>query len=245
MSIKARIEKHPALADRVRPKVQRAIRNTPGRRVRWGSFKRTKPFSECYGWDRGTPIDRWYIERYLESTKQYIHGDAMEIRDPAYVNRFGGSRVDKAHVVDIDADNPRADLVADLCVPESLPSGAYDSVVLTQTFHLLADEQVALDNLWNSLKPGGTLIITAPCLSRVDHEIPEVDFWRYTPRGFEQRLQLCLPADAKISVEGHGNALSGAAFFLGLAAEELDESDLAVDDPFFPITCCARVEKPS
>jgi SAM-dependent methyltransferase len=245
MTIKERIEKYPALRDWTKPKVQRAIRNTPGRRVRWGSFKRTQPFSDCYGWDRGTPVDRYYIERFLEASKGYIHGDAMEIRDPAYVKRFGGDRVTNVHVVDIDPGNPEAGLIADLCEPNSLPFAAYDSIVLTQTFHLLGNEQIALENLWASLKPGGTLLVTAPCLSRVDHEIPEVDFWRYTVRGFEQRLKLCLPEAAQIHVEGHGNVLSGMAYYMGLAAEELDERDLMVDDPFFSINCAARVIKPA
>ncbi|MGK2878253.1 MAG: hypothetical protein ACSLFF_06720 [Solirubrobacterales bacterium] len=66
---------------------------------------------------------------------------------------------------------------------------------------------------------------------------------RHTPHGFEQRPKLCLPAEVQIHVEGHGNAHSGTAFFMGIAAEEIDESDLMVDDPFFPITCCARVVK--
>src|SRR4051794_24300652 len=38
----------------------RMILNRPGRRVRWGSLRRTRPFSDCYGFDRGLPIDRYY-----------------------------------------------------------------------------------------------------------------------------------------------------------------------------------------
>lgn len=244
MSIRQWIESRPELKERLKPPAQKVIRNTPGKRVRWGSLRRTRPFSDCYGWDRGLPVDRWYIENFLEANRQLVRGDAMEIRDAAYVRRFGGDRVTRAHVVDIDADNPQADLIADLCEAESLPPEAYDCILLTQTFHLLADEQAALSNLWRSLKPGGNLIVTAPCLGRVDHEIPEVDFWRYTPRGFERRLRGCLP-DAEISVEGHGNVLSGVAFFMGIAAEELHTEDLAVEDRFFPITSCAIVTKPA
>lgn len=244
MTPKDRIAQNERLAKRLKPKARWAIRRAPGRRVRWGSLKRTKPFSDCYGWDRGLPVDRWYIERFLERSKKLILGNAMEVRDADYVRRFGGDRVTRAHVVDIDPDNSKADLIADLCVPKSLPAEAYDSIVLTQTFHLLGDEDAALKNLWRALKPGGNLLITAPCLGRVDHEISDIDFWRYTPRGFEQRLTLSLPAEAKIVVEGHGNVLSGISFFMGLAAEELDERDLAIDDPFFPITSCAVVTKP-
>ena len=226
----------------VKPAAQWAIRRMPGRRARWGSLRRVTPFSTMYGWDRGLPVDRFYIERFLESNRRCVHGDVMEVRDDAYARRFGGAAVTRTHIVDVDAGNAAATLVADLCEPGSLPDAAYDCVLLTQTFHLLPDEGVALQNMWRALRPGGTLLLTAPCLGRVDHEIPDTDLWRYTPAGLERRVgEHC--TGGELVVEGHGNVLAGIAFFMGLAVQELRESELALDDRFFPVVACARATK--
>src|SRR3954470_20690805 len=98
--------------ERLKPPARWVIRRLPGRRVRWGTFQRRRPFSDCYGWDRGLPVDRFYIERFLAGQHERIHGDVLEVRDDAYTRRFGDGRVSRAHIVDIDAANPRATLIA-------------------------------------------------------------------------------------------------------------------------------------
>src|SRR4051794_10245635 len=228
--------------DSLKPPARWVIRHIPGRRVRWGAFRRSRPFSDWYGWDRGLPVDRFYIERFLASAREDIHGDVLEVRDAGYTLRFGGERVGRAHVVDIDAGNPSATFVADLCERGSLGSARFDCVILTQTLHLVPDHEAAIDNVWRALRPGGTLLVTVPCLSRIDHADPDGDLWRFTPRGLEMRLrERC--AEGDVAVEGHGNVLAGVAFWAGLAVEEVRPSQLTEDDPFFPIVGCARVGK--
>jgi hypothetical protein len=48
-------------------------------RPRWGNLRRTAPFSDNWGWDRGTPIDRVYIERFLREHAEDVRGDVLEI----------------------------------------------------------------------------------------------------------------------------------------------------------------------
>ena len=38
------------------------------------------PLDDTYGMNRGTPVDRYYIEQFLESQKRLIQGTVMEIR---------------------------------------------------------------------------------------------------------------------------------------------------------------------
>ena len=57
-------------------KVRRA-RAAPA--LRMGQISRMKPLSRGYGWDRGTPIDRHYIERFLASHAGDIRGRVLEI----------------------------------------------------------------------------------------------------------------------------------------------------------------------
>jgi SAM-dependent methyltransferase len=219
----------------------RVIRNLPGRRVRWGSLRRTLPFSDLWGFDRGLPIDRYYIEAFLAREAASIRGEVLEVCDPEYALRFGGADATRIHVVDIDATNPEATVIADLTVEDSLPHHAYDSIIVTQTLHVTVDDAAGFRTLWRALRPGGVLLFTGPCVSRLENVV--WDHWRYTSAGLRARLANLLP-DAEFTVEAHGNVLAGAAFLYGIAAQELTVAELEADDPRFPIIVCARVSKP-
>jgi hypothetical protein len=225
------------------PSAVRINRRLPGHRVNWGTLRRTSPFSDHYGYDRGQPVDRYYIERFLEDQRSAICGEVLEVASPDYTRRFGGDRVTRSHVVDIDSDRGQATLVADLCAPGSLPASGFDCVILTQTLQLLSEQTVALENLWASLRPGGALLVTVPCISRIERKTPATDFWRYTPTGLEMLIARSCP-DANIVTEGRGNVLAAVAFLMGLAAQDLSESELQDEDPFFPMLVCATVTKP-
>lgn len=217
-------------------------RRLPGRRAGWGTLRRTAPISDHYGYDRGRPVDRFYIERFLDDQRSAIRGAVLEVGSPEYTGRFGGDRVTRSHVVDIDSGKPQATLVADLCVPGSLPALAFDCIILTQTLQLLSEQGAALENLWNALRPGGALLVTVPCVSRIERKTPETDFWRYTPRGLELLIARSCP-DARVAIEGHGNVLAAVAFLMGLAVQDVTRAELEVRDPFFPIVVCATATK--
>ena len=57
--------------------VQRTLvsagRQVPGRSVRWGDLRRPRPFSDRYGYDRGTPIEHYYIDR--DNRDADLHAD--------------------------------------------------------------------------------------------------------------------------------------------------------------------------
>jgi hypothetical protein len=44
-------------------------------------LRRLEPFSDQYGWDRGTPVDRFYIDAFVAGQRAAIRGDVLEIRD--------------------------------------------------------------------------------------------------------------------------------------------------------------------
>ena len=126
-------------------------------------------------------------------------------------------------------------------VRTALPSAAFDCILLTQTLQYLDDLDAALANLWGALRPGGVLLLTAPSLSRNDplgH-----DHWRFTPTGLERLLTTTLPDDAAITVRGYGNAIAGAAVFLGLAVEDLGRAHIEPVDPAYPVIVGARVTR--
>ena len=46
-----------------------------------GIFRRTSPLSDVWGFDRGTPVDRYYIECFLEGQRRDITGRILEVAE--------------------------------------------------------------------------------------------------------------------------------------------------------------------
>jgi hypothetical protein len=225
----------------LRPLIGPIVRRTPGRIVRWGTLRRLRPFSAHYGRERGKSVDRRYIDAFMGAHAERIRGDVLEVLDPLYASTVG-SGVSQIHIVDIDRNNRQATLIADLTVMGSLPASAYDCAIVTQTLQLLTDVETSMANLRQALRPGGTLLLTVPCLSKVDHGSPASDYWRWTPAGLKALLKRCFPEDT-VLVEGHGNVLTSVAFLMGLAQEDLRQEELDFADPEFPLVACARVDR--
>jgi SAM-dependent methyltransferase len=213
----------------------------PSGNVRWGNLRRTEPFSRHWGADRGLPVDRVYINRFLERHAADIRGEVLEVHGSEYTRELGGDRVTSAHVLDMDASNEAATIVGDLADPGVLPEGHFDCFVLTQTLQFVENAAAAVVNAYRSLAPGGVLLLTVPCVSQLETGWP--DYWRWTPRGLERFLEGVLPAEARREVLAHGNVLTSVAFLLGLAAEDLSDREYAVDDASYPLVVCARVER--
>ena len=213
------------------------------RPVRWGNLRRRRPFSSDWGFDRGQPVDRHYIEEFLSARRDDIRGAVLEVGDPEYTRLLGGSSVTSSDVVDM-SQSDAATIVADLAAPGSLPPRRFDCVIVTQTLQYVADPAAAVANLWGALAEGGTLLLTVPCLQRIDPDLPGVDRWRFTPLGLEQLIGRGCP-DGNAEVVGYGNVLVCVAFLMGLAADELRAAELEERDPDFPLIACARVRKPS
>jgi SAM-dependent methyltransferase len=203
-------------------------------RARFGDLRRTDGI-DGWGYRRGTPVDRWYIERYLSGCAALVQGHCLEIQDDVYGTRLGAERMT---VLDIDRGNPKADIVGDLCDPYALPRQEFDTAIVTQTLQLVADPTAAVTNLVAALRPGGTLLVTAPVVSRL---AGDVDRWRWTPRGLRELLEAAAPDGTEVETTGLGNGLSGRAFLFGLAAEDLDDDVLEVAEPRYPILVGAQV----
>jgi len=210
--------------------------------VRWGGLRRTTPLSRSWGYDRGTPIDRVYIEQFLTKHGADVRGSCLEVLNAEYTHRFGGSHVASSDVLDIDTANPLATVFADLNEPDSLPAERFDCIIFTQTLHLVPDMRTAVANIWRALAAGGVLLLTVPAIGR--HQARQDfhhDRWRVTKTGLEWLLAGV--TDAPANVTTYGNVLSCVAFLYGMAAEELRGEELQAFDREFPLIVAARVAK--
>jgi len=202
-----------------------------------GSLGSTLPISSSWGYDRGTPVDRWYIERFLEEHRADITGRVLEIKDSGYTDRYGHAVTERA-VLDVDSANEQATYLGDLARADDVPSGAFDCFVLTQTLQYIFDLRAAVGHAHRVLRPGGVLLATLPVVSRIT-DAPLMDYWRFTPLVAGRLLEEAF-GPGEVSVAGPGNVLAQVAFLKGLAAEDLTEAELAAVDVRFPVVACAR-----
>jgi SAM-dependent methyltransferase len=213
------------------------------RSIAWlTSEARTGPLSDNWGREWGTPIDRWYIERFLGAHAVDIRGDVLEIMDDRYTARFGAD-VRTSTILDIDSSNPRATLVADISQPDSLPRNRFNCIVLTQTLQYVFDLQAAVQSIHRTLRPGGVCLATVPAVSRLDSAATaRGEFWRVTPAGCSRLFGEQFGGDA-VEVTSCGNTRTAICFLLGLAAEDLSERELSAVHPAFPLVVTVRAMK--
>lgn len=216
-------------------------RNAPSR-VALGDLRRVTPISREFGFDRGSPVDRRYIESFLRRHAADVHGRVLEVKDRAYTRRFGGERVEVSDVLDIDADNPHATVIDDLTTGEALPSNAFDCILLTQTLHLIFDVHAAARTLHRVLKPGGVLLLTVPGITQIPRAESASWYWSFSDRSAARLFRTAFP-DGAVEVESHGNVLAATAFLYGLAEQELREAELDALDPDYPVTITVRAVK--
>lgn len=214
-------------------------------KVDLGDLRRLTPMSRQFGFDRGQPIDRFYVEKFLARNASDIKGRVLEMGNNEYTSAFGGNRVETSDVLHVHPGNPIATIVADLADADRMPSEMFDCVILTQTLHLIYDVNLAVETLFRILKPGGVLLATVPgTISQLEQgEWRSVWCWGFTPLS-ARRLMANVFTDSQVCVAAHGNVLASTAMLYGLAATELEPSELEYQDELYPLVVTIRATKP-
>ena len=228
--------------DPVYREVMRSWRRTRrrARPVDWGNLRRDSPFS-WFGFDRGVPIDRFYIERFLQSHREDIRGRVLEIEDDRYTKKFGTPAVERRDVLYAAPGCPTATLTGDLTTGAGIPGNAFDCIILTQTLPFIYEIHAAIQQTFRALRPGGVLLATVPGITRISR--PDMDrwgdYWRLTSLSTQRLLEEAF-AREHVSVQVYGSMLTAVAFLYGLAAEDLSAAELELADPDFEVLIGAR-----
>jgi SAM-dependent methyltransferase len=211
--------------------------------VRFGSLRRLRPLSYHFGFDRGQPIDRYYIESFLGRQAGDVRGRVLEVGDPAYTRRFGGARVVQSDVLHVTPGHPQATIIADLARAEHVSADLFDCIILTQTLHVIYDFRAALQTVHRILRPGGVLLATFPGISQISRDAWQAAwYWSFTPLS-ARRLLAEVFDDEAVEVTAFGNVLAAASFLYGIAAQELRPAELDAHDPHYPMLVAVRAVK--
>jgi glycosyltransferase involved in cell wall biosynthesis len=208
-----------------------------------GDLHRLQPISTLFGYDRGGPVDRYYIEQFLKDNSQHIKGRVLEIGDDSYSRQFGASQIQQQDILHVDDKNPAATVIGDLSNAPQIADNSYDCIVLTQTLHLIYDFHSAIETCHRILKPGGSLLLTVPGITPIDHGTwKDTWYWSFTEIAIKRLLAEKFDAE-KTSTYIHGNVYIATAFLYGLGITDVKKTELDFNDPHFPVIITARAEK--
>jgi SAM-dependent methyltransferase len=207
-----------------------------------GDLRRVTPIDSGAG--RGKPVDRHYIEAFLQRHAADIRGRVVEVAENGYTRRFGGDRVEQSDILHVDDSNPSATLVGDLAEPNDLPADAFDCFICTQTLTYIYDVQQAVETIHRMLKPGGVLLVTVPGISRMSPYDRDRwgEYWRFTAQSLGRLLGKPFGSD-NVAVEAYGNVLASTAFLQGLCVDDLSRDELEHRDQRYPMLVAGRAVK--
>lgn len=209
----------------------------------WHNLKNLEPISRVFAFDRGTPIDRIYIEDFLNKNRDSIHGVLCEIGENSYSKTYG-SNVEKYEILHYANDNENTTIIGDLTDLSTLPKGKIDCFILTQTLNFIYDFKSAIAGIHFMLKQGGVALVSVAGISQVSRYDMDRwgDYWRFTDLSIKKAFEEVF-GENNVQVETYGNVLASIAFLEGISAEELTKEELFYYDKDYQLTITIKVSK--
>ena len=220
-------------------RVLRQFRRGP---IRWGQFRKLKPINPEWGFNRGLPVDRYYIQNFLSAYAEDIHSSVLSVGDDYYANLLSNN-IKKSEILHIN-NAQNATIVGDLQSANVLPSEAHDCFLLVQTLQYIYDVRAAVENSYKTLKPGGVLLATVPGITPLkDPDWNDSWCWSFTRNSIQRIFEECFPK-SKIEIQAYGNVLAATAFLHGLGKRDLRKLELDHRDSRFDVIIGIRAVKP-
>lgn len=201
-----------------------------------------QPLNRTFGFSRGTPIDRYYIEKFLKEEKDCIRGKVLEVAEDTYTRKYG-TDVTESLMLHVSSEEPRF-VKGNFETGEGISTETMDCIILTQVLPFMFDCNAAIFNIYRMLKPGGRCLITVNGISQISRYDMERwgHYWQFTDLSLRKLLEREVPKD-KIQVRTYGNVKAATAMLYGMAAEELRQQELDYIDEDYQISICAVIWK--
>ncbi|WP_169221635.1 methyltransferase domain-containing protein [Brasilonema sp. UFV-L1] len=203
----------------------------------WGDLKRRFPICHKFGFTRGTPVDRYYLDKFISEIRHQVVGSVLEIGG-VLLNKeiYQLSVATEYQTLDL-VSRPGVTVVGDahdstIIMPESL-----DTVLVFNVLEHCHNPWVVVQNIYSWLRVGGKCFCMVPSAQKL-HSLPK-DYWRPLPDGMKQLFQDFSESNLHI----YGNPLTVLASFMGVAAEELSPQDLDDFHPDYPVATCIAALK--
>lgn len=200
------------------------------------------PISCKFGYDLGTPIDRYFIEKFLQENSDKILGTVLEIAESTYSLKYGQNKIE-AKIIHVDK-NYKADLYCNLETGEGIIENYADCFIMTQTLPFIFNINEVCKNALRLLKTGGTLLITVPGItqiSRYDYD-RWGQFWSFTEMSLKKLFSQFVP-EKNIQIKSYGNVKLASLFLYGVPLEKIKKKDLEYSDNDYQMVITGVIKK--
>lgn len=207
------------------------------------SFFETQPVSRIFGIDRGTPVDRFFIEHYLNQHKKDIKGNGLEVGEVRYLRQFGTDlHASKALVY--ESAKGLDEIHGDLTQTEKLPSEIADVFICTQTLNFIYDVPAAIKGIEKVLKKDGVALVTVAGICQISRYDADRwgDYWRFMPQSI-QRLFAEQFGKEQVEMQVYGNVYAAHMLLHGFALEECTREKLLEKDADYPVVIGLKITK--
>ena len=191
-----------------------------------------EPVSRLFGFDRGTPIDRYYMDKFLTD-------NTIAMPNPQNTFEVGESTYSEKFYKNANHEILMFEKGMDLTRPETIRQNYYDVFICTQVFNFIYDVKDAIRAAFSLLRDGGIMLCTvAGNISQVSRSDMENygHFWGFTYLGIQRLVEETFGVQ-NVKVFPYGNAMAATAFIQGVAVEDLEEKEkLDMIDPDYAIT---------
>lgn len=193
------------------------------------------PIDEDWGYRRGTPIGRIYIQNFLRDYRENIVGDIMEVGDCTYSRLFSIKNKVKSYTA-IHVEEVEGCRKANLETGEGLCTEEFDTMIITQTLAYMYDLKAVVKNIYNSLKPNGYCMVTVTDIGHmgVAEEKKWGTYWGFHKDGCRKFFSEVF-GENNVQVKVYGNIKTVVAHLYGLAAEDIDQECIDEIDERYPM----------
>ncbi len=205
-----------------------------------------KPYSREFGLDRGTAIDRVFIDDFLNKNSSLICSNILEFGDDRYISKYAKSVNNSVIFGGSGLNNNSKSFNYDLTNIDEIQefTDYFDCIIATNVLNFIYDFDTAIKNLSQLVKKeNGFCLVTVAGLSSISSYDYERwgDFWRFNDlsmmRSFNKYFE-------DVEIDFYGNATLAAAFILGLSKEEVPINLFEHKDHNFQITIVIKASKP-
>lgn len=137
-----------------------------------------QPVSRTFGSERGMPVDRVYIENFLNQHIEDIRGTAMEIASDDYIEKFG-TDVQEKLILHVKGWGKNV-IQGNFETGEGLTENMVDCLICTQTLQYIYDVKRAISNIHKILRPNGVAFLEGLCVEDLEEGDFEYNDRRYS-----------------------------------------------------------------
>ncbi|WP_232014476.1 class I SAM-dependent methyltransferase [cyanobacterium endosymbiont of Rhopalodia gibberula] len=203
----------------------------------WGNFKKLVPIYYLFGLTRGTLIDCYYLNQFIEEIREEIQGKILEIGGTSKDRDFYEVTSQDSYQVLNLGPGLGIDIMGYIHDPSVIEPESVDSVIIFNVLEHCYDPWIAVQNIYRWLKIGGKYFAMVPNTVRI-HGTP-VDYWR----PLHDRIKYLFEDFSEQKLYIYDSLITLIASYHGIATEELSSEEINNFNPGYPVITCIVAEK--